>query len=246
VAEGQTGLQGWVAASTLNQGGDVADWEGSPNYEYHKTRVHRFSAGTIDDTVREVGAGSEAINNSNFYARHLVSPAIPVAADQVLDVAYRHTIWPPLGDVDQPAAITMDGEDYDVLIRGSQYDRTDINDAMSTMSASGSGGSNDEKVYDGDIGATILDEPSGNSLTNYGGIVEDNLTYGMGDHYRDVLFDWGLNSANLAGGLRSMKIRCTGALIQVQFDRVSSPGSSIPKDDTKTADLTLRQAWARH
>ena len=247
VLETQIGLQIWIASSTLNVGSDTAAWVGTPDYQYSLTRVHRFNAGTINNTVREVGAGSDSTNNTNFYARHLVNPEVPVAANQVLDVAYRHTIWPMTGDVAQAAAINMDGEDYDVLIRGADYDRVIQNDAMNIMALSGSGGSADELLLDGDIGAAITDLPTGNSLSNYGGAFSTNLPYTLTNHYRDALFEWDLDFGNQIGDIRSMQIRFSGALIQVEFDRNPSPsGLSIPKDNTKTMDLTFRQSWERH
>ena len=244
VVEAQTGLQGWIASSTNNQGGDVAAYGGSPDYEFSLTRVHRFSAGAINDTVREVGAGSDAANNSNFYARHLVVPVIPVSVDQVLDVAYRHTVWPLLGDVIQAGVLTLDGETYDTLLRGANIDKTSYNQAMHTMGKSTAGGSTVRRFYEGDIGVNTA-SPTGTSTTDMG--TQTDVTYVMGTHQRDVLIEAGLNDANLGAGIRSLQYEfASGGLMQVQFDQNPSPsGILIPKDDTKTMDLTLRQSWAR-
>jgi hypothetical protein len=240
VVEAQTGLQGWIDSSNQDQGGDVEAYGGSPDYEYSITRVKRFAAGDINDTVREVGAGTDNVNNSNFYARHLVTPVLPVSVDQVLDVAYRHTIWPLTGDVAQSGAITMDGEVFDTLLRGADIDKTTYNLAMGQMGLA----TNFSSVYEGDIGDN-LSVPAGNSLSVWP--QRTNLAYGMGNHYRDVFFNFGLNHANLAGGIRSLTSDfTTGGQMQVQFDSQDTPGSGIPKDDTKTMDLTLRQSWVRH
>ena len=244
VVDTQIGLQGWIASSTTNIGSDVAGYGGIPDYQFSQTRVHRFGAGTINDTVREVGAGSDSTNNSNFYARHLVNPVVPVGIDQVLDVAYKHTVWPQLGDTIQNGVLTMDGEVYDTITRGANIDKTNYNLAMGSMGKSTAGGSNVRRFYEGDIGDN-LNSPSGASTTDLGS--ESNLTYTLLDHYRDVKIDAGLNDANLAGPIRSLQYEfSSGGLMQVQFDRNPSPsGLGIPKDNTKTMDLTIRESWAR-
>ena len=241
----QTGLIGFLASSTLNVGSDVPAWVGTPNWEYSLTRTHRFAAGVATDTIREVSAGANS-SNTEVYSRQLVTPEIIKGADQVLDVSYRHTHWPPLADVSQSGSLSMDGELYNTIIRGSDYDRTTQNDAMTQMAVTNSGGSNDQRIYDGNIGATVTDQPSGSSSLNWGGASDTDQPYTLTQHVRDVVFDWQLDNGNAIGDIRSMQIRFSGALIQIQFDRQSSPGSGIPKDETKVMDLTIRQAWARH
>lgn len=244
VAEAQTGLQAWIASSTSNIGSDVAAYGGSPDYEYSQTRVHRFGAGVINNTVREVGAGSDSGNNSNFYARTLVVPEVPVNVDQVLDVAYRHTVWPLTGDVIQVAALTMDGEVYDTLLRGANIDKTTYNLAFGAMAFSNAGGSNVNRIYEGDIGINTA-TPTGTTTTNIG--TRSNINYTFLNHYRDMKITAGLDNANLGAGIRSLMTEfSSGGLMQVQFDSQTTPGTGIPKDNTKTMDITLRQSWGRH
>jgi hypothetical protein len=245
VAEAQTGLQGWLASSTTQVGSTTSAYGGSPNYEQIKTVTRRFIAGVGTGTIREVGAGSNVANDVGFYARHLVSPEIVKGVDNVLDVAYRHTMWPPLVDVAQSGILTMDGEVFDTLLRAANVDKTSYNGAMTApIGLSIAGGSNNRRVYDGDIGI-ITEVPTGNNTTSVG--TRTNLVYTPGNHYRDLLIEATLDQANTSTDeVRSELTEFTTGLMQVQFDSQSSPGSGIPKDETKIMDRTYRVAWGRH
>ena len=199
-------------------------------------------------TVREMGMHVNA-QPDNLYSRHLVTPEIPIVVGQALDIYYKHTYFPPLGDVILDDVL-IDGILYDTLLRGCNYDRTvdGENGAFTKMGGFiGTGGSTYRRHFDGNIGATIEDFPSGASTTSYGFPLSD-LAYTPSNHYIDSFIPLRLQDGNLATGslLRTTVFSFNGGPFQIQWDSQASPGNGIPKDATKTMNITFRQSWVRH
>lgn len=239
----QTGMLTYMDSNDSQQG-DSNEFGGNPSYSHIKTRAYRFNAGTATGTIREMGVAADD-DGTDTYCRHVVSPEINKSVDQVLDVYYKHSIFPPLGDT--VGSVTMNGVLYDTLTKGCNLDSTAVNHAMTAPSGfSNSWGSAVQQVYDGNIG-TNIEGPSGDA-TNYG--TDSNQPYTFPNLYRDVDINASLNQANTnANIIRSIQCAFSGFRIQVQFNENGQPDlpeNGIPKDNTYIWGITLRQSWGRY
>lgn len=222
-------------------------YAGGPSFAFSKTVKLHFNAGTAM-TVREIGIHPNN-DEDNLYSRNLVVPEFAKTTAQVLDIYYRHTYFPPLGDVIQTDFL-IDGILYDTEMRGCNIDRAvdGENGAFAQMSNfAGTSGGTYKKHYDGDIGLNT-EFPSGTETTAYGFPLSD-VGYTPGNFYRDQFIPMRLQDGNLSTGklLRSTTFIFNGSTMQVMWKLQSDPTNfGIPKDNTKTLDLTFRQSWVRH
>jgi hypothetical protein len=88
----------------------------APNYEIWTTNKARFEAGENTGTVGVVGVG-DVSNNSRLSTKHLVSPTVTKAADQILDVYYRMYRYPNL--TDRTGTVMIEGVSYNYIVRGN-------------------------------------------------------------------------------------------------------------------------------
>jgi hypothetical protein len=231
-----TALIAWLGKQDSSLGSGPHTNSGSPNYIFSSTKGMRFNAGTATGTIREVGLSSSALNQ-DMAIRTLVSPAIPKAIDQVLDVYYKFNITPPI--IDFTGQVVIDSLTYDYTGRGMELDGTSLN-AFSLFTPSPTAAFHD--AYDGNIGA-ITAKPSGT--------IDDSsippVVTNTGAGFIDWTIKFGLDDAIFGGGIRSVSsVLQFGSLwgVQIQFDNASD-GSAIPKDDTEVINFDLRMSWVR-
>ena len=110
--DGDTQMLGWLASSNTQVGGDISTNAGSPNYERAITRTKRFAAGVGTGTIAEFGVGASS-DGTTLFSRHSVAVPFSKGINQVLDVSYRFTMWPP----------TIDAVNNGVVIGGETYKR---------------------------------------------------------------------------------------------------------------------------
>jgi hypothetical protein len=241
----QTSLNAELANNGDNLS-EVAEYAGAATYAFSVTIRCRHNAGSGTGTIRETG--QHKFNNSGLgglYSRHVITPEIDKGEDQVLDVYYKHTIFPPLGDTILNGVI-VEGVTYDTLIKSASLGQTSVNGAAKIMGRNTAGGSSWQQHYAGDI-IDNLSVPDGASVTEYGSISKE--TYVPGNHYVEESVACGLNDANVPGGiLRSSTFPFNGGNMQIQYDATDGPavGTGLPKDGTKLLNFTFRQAWVRH
>lgn len=216
-----------------------------PDYAQYEIRTVRFEVGEGTGTVREFTVGR---NNSgtSIWCRHVVSPEIVKAANQVLDVAYRLTIWPNVNDVN--GTVTIDGVVYDTIVRMLNVDSGSISVFGQW---GGSFTSSQYNNFDGDLGLITDFSPQGD-----GGVVDysGTITWGGGgildagvSGYRDSTINYDLDYGNAPLGVRTTKliIQPHAFNAQVQFN-AQGTNARIPKDNTKVMAFTWRQTWSRH
>jgi len=244
-------LQTWLAYGNVNTTAEGPVPVG-PNYEWYETRSYRFNAGVGTGTVRELGL-SHLTTNSSMTVRSAVSPAVPKAVDQVLDVYYRFKIWPSLADV--VGTIAIAGEDFNYTLRAMELDYTSYMRTFDLIrfTTSGSGAN----CWQDNIGSVtsapaVATGSGGTSNAETHPVVTSAPTINIpaGSAYIDTTYKWALDEANSPGGVRSISTRMmtVGTLkgVQCQFNRVSDAGvGKIMKDNTKEISITFRMNYAR-
>jgi hypothetical protein len=95
---------------------------GPSTYIARQTQGYRFAAGVGTGTIREFGTGPSS-SNINMCVHTLVSPEVNKAADQVLDVYYRFSVYPDL--TDNTGSVLIDGQTYDWVSRVARIEDYD-------------------------------------------------------------------------------------------------------------------------
>lgn len=236
-----TQLQTFLGESDTQQG-SVVDVNGSaPNYQYSRMVTKRLVAGVATGTIREFAVGPVA-GNTQIFNRTAISPAITKASDEVLDISYRLTQWPPLNDLN--GTVTIGGVIYDTITRAIDADNAGIPAAdVFLWTGWRTPLSVYAKVSDANLVSITANDLSGNviSLSSAGFFT---LAYSGGTYRRDTQIDLGLNDGNLGAGIRTARVRIGLGMIQTQFN-AQSGGATIPKDATKICSLRWRGSWAR-
>lgn len=240
-----TALVSWLGVHTSGKATTYGPTPVAPNYERWQQNGWRFAAGVATGTIRELGLSFRNYN-ADMSVRALVSPAVAKAADQVLDVYYRLTIWPNTGDV--TGTTTIAGESYNYIVRPSYINSATwacITSYGPYTSAAA------HKAYGGVLG-TVTGEPTVfDNSTGDNGYSDSINTTGIGSGYCDWQAYWGLDSANDYGQVTAFRTPstltgATGSMgWQISTLKVSD-GSGIPKDVTKEMYLDFRMTWARH
>ena len=181
-------------------------------------------------------------NGTGLFNRQSVPIPFDKQATYILDVLYRQTVWPMIGDV--LADITVDGNVYKTITRGAAYTNTIYKAPWSAMSWGGGG----TRGYSGDIGATPADWPSG----TFGSAVGVNRViapYVPGDYYIELKTNYYLGNYNV-GGIHAFIHSFNRCYFQTSFHvdagQTLPEFDPIPKTDTKVGDCTFRMSWARH
>jgi hypothetical protein len=239
----QTALLGWLASTQTSIGSDQNVQNGASDYSFYTIRGRRFNAGQGTGTIRELGIGDAGgQSNGDMMVRTLVEPAIPKAADQVLDTYYQFIIYPQLTDV--TSQVTIDGELYDYTLRPMS-----IQNHLYAMNAIGFSTGNTMLLYpDPAVLGTIEQGPQGASYVNPNAFGSN--TY---DDPNAIIGEWniGLNNGNIVDGIRCVAFPLSygstfsRTWIQGIFSR-NSDGETIAKDNTQTLQFKARIAWDRY
>ena len=234
-ANGQTALVAYIAGTTNVTANTNGAQASSPYYGWFR-RVYRFPQGAAAGNLSEVGVGKTAATGSLF-SRALIldgggiPTTITVLADEFLDVTYEIRQYPVIADV--TGEVTISGVDYDYVVRPANItnllywangDRA-IDNTPTSLGF----------TYTGPIGATTslpAGAATGTSVFSYS-------AYTTGNYYRDVKQTWSIAAGNASGGVGAIDFYTSRGCFQVSF----SP--SIPKDNTKILEITMRVSWAR-
>lgn len=216
-----------------------ASYGGNPTYHTEGTHYWEFNQGAAAGNLSEIGVGWAA--SGSLFSRALIvdgggSPTtITVAAIEFLAVTYKLRMYPPTTDT--TGTITLDGDDYDYIIRAAHVGGA----VWNSQGVSGLANNNGNPVfYTGDIG-TITGAPAGTTAIGALSVA----AYSSGSYKRAATVSASISQGNLSGGIRSVYFNYgawNGAnqmAWQCQFD------PKIPKDNTKTLSLTFDVSWAR-
>lgn len=251
-----TGMPGWVAGtSNIEENTVGAQPNPGPFYGYRRLRW-RFPIGSISENknINRVGAGWGTANDANLISLAKIvdsggGETTPTwKADEYLDVSYEFRYYAPT--VDATGTVTLNGLDYNYIIRAmAATDQAVWANGIGSQIQSTASVDSDWLAYDGDIGATIEDSPTGltaesdnsNDYTIAPAGVQ-NISFGMnvGPGTNDT-DGWSLTTGKL---LRSLRIKTTAGWYQVQFDAVLSAGNGVPKTDQLTMVMEFNLAWS--
>ncbi len=210
-------------------------------WEYSKIRSKRVDAGVGTGLISETGLGTEN-DGTDLFNRQAVPIPFDKQATFILDVLYRQTVWPMIGDV--LADITIDGVIYKTITRGANYDAVTYKTPWSVMGLGGGG----TRGYSGDIGATPADWPSGTFGSGVGAS-RAIAAYIPGSYYIDLKTNYVLSNFNV-GGIHAFTQSFNRCYFQTSFHVDAAQSlpefDPIPKTNTKIGDCTFRMSWARH
>ncbi len=232
-------------AGTNRSSSYLASYGGNPTYHTEATFSWEFDQGAAAGNLSEIGVGWAA--SGSLFSRALIvdgggSPTtITVAAIEFLSVTYKLRMYPPTTDT--TGTITLDGADYDYIIRPASAGGDSWQSHGQAAYASYQG-SNRVAAYTGDIGA-MTGYPSG--TVGYLGFGTPTVgAYSAGSYKRTLTAAASISQLNLSGGIRSILLPISsiiGSLTQMAWQCQFDP--KIPKDNTKTLSLTFDVSWAR-
>ena len=214
---------------------------GAGDYWWAETRSRRFEAGTGTGTVAELSLGP-VNDGTNIFNHSLITPSsITKAANQILDVIYRLTVWPPTGDV-AVNNINVNGDLFDTLTRGCEYDQQTSNQVYNWFKYVYSAW----PAFDGAIGATVELSPSGSQTSS--GTLKSSVTgpYVPGSYELEGAVVCKITGWNSPSGLGVRCIRwATGhGSFQTQFTGQTS-GEPLAKDDGTEMSFSVKTMWGR-
>ena len=248
-ANAQTSLASLLRVTTTQQ--SVAELAGSTTAPYYAEWrvVYRFAAGTAAGNLSEVGLGWDANAWANtmggLWCRALIKDSegnpttITVLADEVLDIVYTLQLHPPASDI--TGTFNLSGVAYQYTLRPAFVNSRVYSNWWAAGVILGGISSYNATAFTGGIGAATSG-PSGTAgyslaLTKQSYVNESNQCV------FNVTAD--LNTANLAGGIRSMQLDLAGHCWQAEFSKVSD-GSTIPKNNTNVLTFQFWVSWDRH
>lgn len=235
----QSALVGYVAGagwqSWINGPTPVA-----PDYVYTVGRYFRFAQGAAAGNLSEIGVGWGA-SGTTLFSRALIiddegdPTTITVLPTEVLDVYYYLDVYPDL--TDKTFDISIAGVLHSGVIRwANATDWTDAHASVgffTTWSTTYVSATVTNGVLGPVTGAPTTPQQSARSASAI-------LPYVANSRRRDIVFEWGLNTGNLTGGISAVWLGCPRvATMQASF---SPP---IAKTNTKVLTLTYRVSWDR-
>lgn len=247
-----TGLQGYVAGTSTVQANDYGVTVSGTLYGWRRKTL-RFGVGTVSGNLSEVAIGWGTTDSSNITTRALIvdsngdTTTVTPLIDELLDVTIEVRYYPPLRDT--TGTVVFNGVTYDYIARACNVSNKEawaagIGDQIESVAAFVT----DWEVYDGDIGATISDSPSGlsvpsDNISDYTvapaatAAINVGMSVGAGVNDTDA---WSITTGKL---LRSLRIKTTAGWFQIQFDSQSSPGNGIPKTNLFTMQMEFILSW---
>ena len=211
--------------------------------------VYRFAAGTAAGNLSEVGLGWDANAWANtmggLWCRALIKDSegnpttITVLADEVLDIVYTLQLHPPTSDA--TGTFNLSGEAYQYTLRPAWVNSRVYFNWWAAEAVLGGIASSGATAFTGGIGAATSG-PSGTAGYNIA-LTKQSYVNESNQCVFNVNAD--LNTANLAGGIRSMQFNLVGNCWQAEFSKVSD-GSTIPKNNTNVLTFQFWVSWDRH
>lgn len=241
-ADSQTTLANLLrVTSTQQSNAELAGSTTAPYYAEWQI-VYRFAAGTAAGNLSEVGLGWDADAWSNtmggLWCRALIKDSqgnpttITVLPDEVLDIVYTVQLQPPTSDI--TGTFNLSGEAYQYTLRPAWVNSWETGRTLGGIFSFG------VAAFTGSIGS-VTEGPSGTAGYN---ISMTKQTYVNNSKQCVFTVAADLNTANLAGGIRSMQFDLQGSWWQAEFSRVSD-GGTIPKNNTNVLTIPFWVSWDR-
>jgi hypothetical protein len=242
----QSGLQA-RSAWTITTQSNVYTAQPAAPYYYQAATTYRFALGALNGNYTEVGVGW---TENDMFSRALIvndvgAPTpLTVLSDEQLDVTYRLRMYHPTSD--WGGTYTISGATYTVIGRSSVATSnswtsfgapTQQSQGLTPAHRGWPGGA---IYYAGAISADATGSPSGQQASN-GAVYPTQIAYSNNSFSRSATLTNDLNQVNISGGIRSVQLSYPGGVTasQYQFD------PPIPKNNTRTLNLTFSTSWAR-
>lgn len=234
-----TSLQTWVAGTQTSAGSSNGNSGSAPYYGYYR-RTYRFAEGAAAGNLAEVGIGP-LTNGTNLFSRALLldgggSPTtITVAADEILEVTYELRNYVPTGTTTPSVTDLTTGVNHSLTVRAAAAAGSST---WIPLIGTFTPGTTSAVAYNGSIGATITDSPSGTADSSSSSVVS---TYAALSHKRVVTSTWDLDDGNFT--ITALLLRPTnsaGGSFQVGI----SPG--VAKTSVKKFTVVWEFSWARY
>ena len=244
----QTSLASLLRVTSTRQ--SIAELAGSTTAPYYAELriVYRFAAGTAAGNLSEVGLGWDVNAWANtvggLWCRALIKDSqgnpttITVLSDEVLDIVYTVQLHPPTSDI--TGTFNLSGEAYQYTLRPAWVNKRTYYNSWEAGRTTGGIFSFGVAAFTGGIG-NITEGPSGTAGYN---ISMTKQTYVNNSKQCVFTVAADLNTANLAGGIRSMQFDLQGSCWQAEFSRVSD-GAAIPKNNTNVLTIPFWVSWDR-
>ena len=231
-AASQTTLQSHIAAASYAL--VEQDAQALTPYYWSTIVTYNFAVGAAQGNLREIGVGSAS---NRLFSRALLldingSPTtIPITATDILQIQYILKFAPNTSDV--TTVLPINTISATLTTRASKVNiplpsglGTTITLADSTFAL---------KVYDVDISATPIGEPSGGTSANPSST--NKIAYSAGSNFFAVEFIFGITTANF--NIQSWTFRTVAGNWQTECNPY------LAKDSTKTLKITMRLVWSR-
>ena len=247
-ANSQTSLASMLRVTTTQQ--DRIELAGSTTAPYYAEGriIYRFAAGTAAGNLSEVGLGWDANAGANtmggLWCRALIKDSqgnpttITVLADEVLDIVYTLQLHPPTSDA--TGTFNLSGVAYQYTLRPAFVNGRSYPSYWKLLAILYGITSHGATAFTGGIGS-VTSGPSGTPAYN---IAVTKQTYVNNSNQLVFNVNADLNTANLAGGIRSMRFDLAGNCWQAEFSRVSD-GATIPKNSTNILSIPFWVSWDR-
>jgi hypothetical protein len=238
-ANNNTSLQTFVAGTSTIQD-TVNGAQAAPPYYAFARRTFRFAAGTAAGNLSEVGVGWTS-TGSNLFSRALIVDGlgnpitITVLSDEVLDVTYELRNYPNATDVNSNITITGAGT-FTLITRGFGVTSSTFwsGTPAATLANAGNQGVTNGPLVPID---STFNPPSSPDTINNG-------TYTNGTYSRNMSFFFGLNSGNVAGGIRTFRLNFgIGGNISSAYQ--CQLGAVLTKLNTQTLTMNVTSSWGR-
>ncbi len=208
----------------------------SPYWSWIAT--YNFPTGSTTGNIAEVGIGDQIgalpMATQYLFSHALVmvggSPGtITVLSSEALTLTYELREY--INVVTQTGNVTISGTVYSL-----SWLPYNIGTPVNGKSIVGEH-VNQLVAYNGSLGS-VTGIPSGSSGGSTGAIT--NAGYTIGNYYLDITWNFALSDGNLTGGITAITMSTNWHKYQIGFT------PAIPKDNTKTLQLTIRCGWGRY
>lgn len=244
-ANADTAISGGIARVIVNSGSSTAQTSAAPYY-IELTKVFLFALGQINATLTCIGLGA---NNDNTEVKcwsqikdsgGTVTTLTVLSAEQ-LQVTYKMRLYAPPYPIAGTINITNAGTyNYNIYY----YNFGNLWTSSGNTSPFGNSSSNYSAMNWTTFtpGANVFNAVAFTGDTSSLASSCTLSTYTAGTYYRDVNLSWSTTAGNLGGikGIRYVCGGCADPYFVIDF------GGTIPKDNTKILNLTLRFSVARY
>lgn len=231
-----------ATTNTIASGGTSQGIVGSPDYYAFDIKTFEFATGTAAGNLSEVGVGT-ASDGTSLQSRALIvdgngdPTTITVLSDEILQVTFERRHHIPQTDV--TGTVDISGNSHNYTLRAADA-LNNTSWSASLVTSAYNAGTNVTVVaraYDGTIGATIEDSPSGTAASRDSFVT---AAYTADSHQRDGTIKWDLADANFGTGIKSIRFTADmRSTYQAEFDPV------INKNDTQVLEINVRHSWSR-